>query len=61
MAGMKIKVVVTVELNHTTGKFASKDEMIEKIKEDLENANPGSYSTDEDAEYEVADWSVDEV
>ena len=60
MAGMTMCFVVEVELTHTTGKFASKDELLEAIKTELENANPGSVDGDNGGEYEVANWFVDE-
>ncbi len=55
---MLITVTVTAELERTEGKFASRDELTEKIAEALESADPGSVDTDNGATYEVTEWNV---
>jgi len=57
---MKIQFLVTVEVNHLTGKFASREEIEEQVREALESADPGGSEGGEGGEYETADWSVDE-
>lgn len=52
---------VTVVVNRTSGKFATRDEMAEAIEEMLESANYGDISgigPDGDTECEISDWSV---
>lgn len=58
----KFEVEVTVE--RTTGKFASREELADAIRDMLENADEGSiYSVgaDGDSEYETTEWQVEVV
>ena len=53
--------VIEVELERESGKFASRDELIDEIKEWLEDANQGTVDgvgADGDSVYEVTEWSV---
>jgi hypothetical protein len=59
--GMVIRYIVEVELTHVSGKFASKDDLREKIREEIEGADPGSVTSDDDAEYEVSSFSVEDA
>ena len=62
MAQYEFRVVVEVE--RTSGKFAPRDEIVGAIQEALDEANPGnidSIGADGDSDYEVTEWSVDEV
>lgn len=55
--------LVTVELERSSGKFASRDEMSDQILSEIEGADPGSLSglgADGDSEYEVSSWEVEE-
>lgn len=58
---MIIKFTVEVELNHTQGKFASKEELAEQLKAEIEGADPGSVTGDNDGEYEVSSFNVEIV
>jgi hypothetical protein len=52
---------ITVEVERTEGKFASRDEIAEKIVEELEYADPGSIDTDEGASYEITSFEVSQA
>jgi hypothetical protein len=54
---MRVRLVVEVEANHVSGPFVSRDDMIEHIKD---NIGEPDVSVN-DSEYEVGDWSVDEL
>lgn len=56
---MRLIFEVAVEVAHRQGKFASRDELAEQIKDELEGAIPGDLYGDEDGEYEVEDSSVE--
>lgn len=49
---------VEVEVQHVEGKFASRDEIAEKLSEELESMDPGTVSADDGGEYEVVSWTV---
>jgi hypothetical protein len=57
---MVIRFIVEVEVTHVSGKFASKDDLREKIREEIEGADPGTITSDDDAEYEVS-FSVEDA
>lgn len=48
---------VTVEAEHMSGKFASRDDIAVELAEAIEQADPGCISVDE-AEYETSSWEV---
>jgi Arc/MetJ-type ribon-helix-helix transcriptional regulator len=59
---IELKVIVTLE--HVTGKFASRDDMIEKLIEELEGAELSSLDDlgeDGATSYEVASWEIEEI
>lgn len=59
--GMKFKFEVEVEVERIEGKFASRDDIGEQIKEALESADPGDFVGENEGEYQVADWSVNDA
>lgn len=55
---------VEVETQHTSGKFAGRDEIAEAILEWLQDANDTlvhGIGVDGESEYEVVDWSIEEI
>lgn len=58
---MKFKITLEVEVNRVQGKFASRDEIGELLQEAIQEADPSSLTTGEDAEYETVSWEVTEV
>ncbi len=55
---------VTVTLERTQGKFASRDEMAESLLSELEGADPGGVygiGADGASDYEVTDFTVEEA
>lgn len=56
---MEFRFVVTVNIERVQGKFASRDEMEERLVEAIDGADPGSLEGDDGGEYEVADWNVE--
>lgn len=57
---MNIQLLINVEVNHVTGKFASREHIVEKLVEEIEGADPGTVETDDGAEYNVDSFSVAE-
>ena len=55
---MRFTFTIDVEAEHTEGKFASHDELAEKITEAIESADPGSLEGDEGGTYDVTSWEV---
>lgn len=57
-------LTVHVELVRESGKFASRDEMFDAIRDTLEGADPGSIDgigADGESYYNVESWEVDEA
>lgn len=52
--------LVTVEVSRSEGKFASRDELGEQIKEAIEQSDPSQLTGDNEGQYNVDTWSVDE-
>lgn len=50
---------VQVEVERDEGKFASRDELENLIAEALANADEGSWTTDDDAQYSTTTWDVE--
>lgn len=57
---MRFKFTVEIEVNRTTGKFPSRDDVAQELQDALDNANPGDLQVGDDSELEVSDWSVEE-
>lgn len=58
---MSFTFTVTVEVERTQGKFATREELAEQIIAELEGANPGTLEGENGGEYEVSDFSVEET
>lgn len=59
----KFTFTVNVEVTRESGKFATRDEMADQIRDALESADPGYLSGigyDGDSEYIVDGWEVEE-
>lgn len=56
---MNFTYIIEADVQHVSGKFASREEIGEALAESLSSADPGTISTDE-GEYEVASFDVDE-
>ena len=60
---MQFSFSITVEVDRESGKFASREEIRDAIREALESADPGEVfgvGADGDSTYTVTDWSVAE-
>lgn len=57
---MRFDFLVSVEVERTEGKFASREDLAGQLLEELEGANPDSLTGDNDGEYEVTSWDVQE-
>lgn len=55
---MRFEYTVTVEVQRTEGKFASRDELDEQIREALASADPGQVDGENGGVYEVVEWEV---
>lgn len=49
---------VSVEVERTEGKFATREEISNEIVEALEGADIQTFTGENDGQYEVTDWSV---
>ncbi len=58
---MRFKFMVEVEVERTEGKFASREDLGGQLKEEIEGADPGSLTGENDGEYEVVSFEVEEV
>jgi hypothetical protein len=50
---------ISVDVERTEGKFASRDEMEEQVREALEGADPGQLDGENGGMYETTDWTVE--
>lgn len=61
---MRHYILVTVDTERESGKFAGRDEIATAIVEAIEEANPGSLDglgADGESTYNVEDWEVEEI
>jgi len=58
---MTFTFTITVEVERTQGKFATREELAEQIIAELEGANPGTLEGENGGEYEVSDFTVEET
>jgi hypothetical protein len=56
MTSFSFTVNVTAE--KTSGKFTSKDELADEIRDAIEQADPGSIDPTGEGEYEITEWEV---
>lgn len=56
---MRFVFQVEVELEHSQGKFAGRDELSDKIMEEL--PDPGQIEGDNGGEYNVIGWDVTDI
>lgn len=54
------RFMIEVETERTEGKFVSREEIEEELRNEIENSDPGNISV-EDSEYEVASWDVSDL
>lgn len=60
---MRFRLAVDVELERTSGKFASRDELAEALIAELD-VDPGSIygvGADGESEYDVTGWEVSDI
>ena len=57
---MRFDIVVGAELERSEGKFVSRDELRDQLIEALEEANPGDLMGENDGQYMVETWEVEE-
>lgn len=58
---MKFLITLEVEVSREQGKFASRDEIEEKITEAINDANPSTLDTDNEATYTIDSWEITDV
>jgi hypothetical protein len=61
---MRHYILVTIDTERESGKFAGRDEIRDALIEAIESADPGSLDglgADGESEYSVEDWTVEEV
>lgn len=52
---------VTAVVERSEGKFASRDELADQIRESIESADPGSLYGDNGSQYDVTEWTVEDA
>lgn len=57
---MRFTFTVEVEVERTQGKFSTREDLGGQIIEAIESANPDTLYGENDGEYEVTDWTVEE-
>lgn len=55
---MKFRINVTVEVEREDGKPATREELAKLIEQAIEDADPGTIETDDEATYEVQEWEA---
>ena len=55
---MKFTFKVEVEADRTEGKFASRDDIGEQIRAEIEGADPGTVEGENGGQYEITSWEV---
>jgi hypothetical protein len=58
---MRFVYTVEVEAERTEGKFASRDDIGEQIRDEIESADPGQITGENGGEYEITSWEVSEA
>lgn len=55
---MQFTFTVTAEVSRVQGKFATREDLAQQIQDELEGANPGDLTGENDGEYTVDTWDV---
>jgi len=58
---MEFHYTVRVLVERTEGLFATRDEIADQIREELELAEPGALEGEEGGVYEITEFEVEEV
>lgn len=58
---MRFQYTVTVEVERDEGLFASREDLGGQIREEIENAEPGSLEGENGGQYSVVSFEVEEV
>lgn len=60
---MQVTFTVTVDLEKESGKFVARDELVELLRESIEQADPGTVEGGPDGSsvYNVSTWDVEEM
>jgi hypothetical protein len=58
---MRFRFMVEAEAERIEGKFASRDELADQMRSEIEGSSPGYVEGDAGGQYEVTDWSVEDV
>jgi hypothetical protein len=57
---MRVVFLVEIELSHAEGKFAGRDEIVEVLQGNLDEADPQQVDCGEGGQYYVDSWTVTE-
>jgi len=58
---MLFRFVVEAEVERTEGKFASREELSEQMRDEIEAADPGQLEGENGGQYEVTSWEVSDA
>lgn len=54
------RFIVTVDVERSEGKFATRDELADQLREAIEGADPGDLEGENGGSYSVSSWEVEE-
>lgn len=57
---MEFSFIVNASVERVQGKFSTRENIEEELIETIDGANPGSITGENDGEYEVTDWTVEQ-
>ena len=57
---MHFRIIIEGDAERSEGKFASRDDIIQQIVEELEGADPGEVEGENGGTYEITEWNVTE-
>lgn len=58
---MRFEFKVTAEVERYEGKFASRADLGDQIREAIEQADPGDLTGEAGGSYSITDWQVEEA
>jgi len=58
---VKLEFVVRADVEHQDGPFASREELTEAVRSELDAADPGTVDGGEGGSYAVSSWEVEEI
>lgn len=57
---MHFTFTVEVDVERSEGKFASREDIGDQIQQEIESADPGTITGENDGTYDVTSWEVEQ-